>query len=382
MRQKPSTASIEKVETRAFTVPTEAPESDGTLKWDSTTIVVVEVEAGGERGLGYTYSHAAAALIVDSVLAPLVEGSDPLAPTATWMAMRRAVRNLGGQGVAAMAIAAVDIALWDLRAKLLGLSLVDSLGRVREEISVYGSGGFTSLAGEDLAAQLSGWATSGFGAVKMKVGRDPDRDRERLATAHEAIGPGVALMVDANGAFDRREAARQAEVYAEFGVTYLEEPVSSEDLDGLAWLRDRVPAGIAIVAGEYLWDVAEAARLAPCVDVLQADATRCGGITGTLRLDAICAAHQIPFSAHCAPQVSAHLCCAMESAVHLEYFQDHARLEPLLFEGAIEPRGGRLRPDPDRPGLGIVLRDDAERYAYASAFVGTRGRTSNERSGA
>jgi L-alanine-DL-glutamate epimerase-like enolase superfamily enzyme len=353
---------VEKVEARAFTVPTEAPESDGTLEWDSTTIVVVEVEAGGERGLGYTYSHAAAASVVDSVLAPLVVGADPMAPPRAWAAMRRAIRNIGGQGIAAMAVSAVDIALWDLRATLLGQSLADSLGRVRDEIAAYGSGGFTSLAGDPLAAQLRDWVEQGFGAVKMKVGRDPGADHERLATAREAIGPEVELMVDANGAFDRREALCQAELYAEFGVVYLEEPVSSEDLDGLAWLRDRVPAEIAIAAGEYLWDVAEAGRMAPRVDVLQADVTRCGGITGTLALDGICAAHQVPFSAHCAPQASARLCCAMRSAVSVEYFADHARLEPLLFDGAIQPIGGRLRPDPGRPGLGLTLREDAARF--------------------
>jgi L-alanine-DL-glutamate epimerase-like enolase superfamily enzyme len=197
----------------------------------------------------------------------------------------------------------------------------------------------------------------------MKVGRDPNGDLERLATAREAIGPDVALMVDANGAFDRRDALREAELFAEYGVVYFEEPVSSEDLDGLAYIRGAVPAGIEIAAGEYLWDVAEAGRMAPCVDVLQADVTRCGGITGIRRLDGICATRQIPFSAHCAPQASAHLCCAMESAVHVEYFHDHARLEPMLFEGAIEPRGGRLRPDPGRPGLGLSLRADADEFA-------------------
>ncbi|MBN9622637.1 MAG: mandelate racemase, partial [Actinobacteria bacterium] len=304
-----------KTTARAYTVPTERPESDGTLGWDSTTIVVVEIEADGRRGLGYTYSDAAAARVIEGVLAPVLEDADPTAPPMAWAAMRRAVRNLGGQGIAAMAIAAVDIALWDLRAKLLGLALADSLGRHRESIGAYGSGGFTSIEGEELAAQLGGWAREGFAAVKMKVGRDPARDADRLATARGAIGPAVRLMVDANGAFDRREALRQAEVYAEFGVTYLEEPVSSEDTEGLAWLRDRVPPGIAIAAGEYLWDLAEMGRLAPCVDVLQGDVTRCGGITPLLRADGICAAHQVPFSAHCAPQVSARLCCALERTV-------------------------------------------------------------------
>jgi len=353
---------IDAVTARAYTVPTDRPESDGTFAWDATTIVVVEVAAAGGRGLGYTYCDALAAGLVESVLAPLVAGADPLAPPAAWEAMRRGVRNLGGQGIAAMAIAAVDIALWDLRAKLLGLSLADSLGRRRDSIPAYGSGGFTSLAGEDLAAQLGGWAAAGFAAVKMKVGRDPDRDRDRLATAREAIGPAVTLMVDANGAFDPREAARQAEVYDTFDVAWLEEPVSSEDLDGLAWLRHRVPAGIELAAGEYLWDAAEAARLAPSVDTLQLDVTRCLGITGALQIGDLCAARGQPLSAHGAPQISAHFCCATERAFDLEFFHDHARIEPLLFDGAIEPEAGRLRPDPHRPGLGLTLREEAERF--------------------
>ncbi|MBS1887488.1 MAG: mandelate racemase [Actinobacteria bacterium] len=371
---------IETVRAHAFTVPAEKPESDGTLEWEATTIVVVKLAANDVRGLGYTYCDAAAARVVDSVLAPLVEGSDPLAPAATWERMRRAVRNLGGQGIAAMAIAAVDIAIWDLRAKLLGCSLADSLGRRRDAIDAYGSGGFTSLAGDELAAQLGGWVEEGFRGVKMKVGRDPARDRERLATAREAIGPLTRLMVDANGAFARREALRQAELYAAFDVSWLEEPVSSEDLDGLAWLRDQVPAVIEIAAGEYLWDAAEAARMAACVDVLQVDPTRCLGITGARLLDGVCAARGMPLSAHCAPQVSAHLLCALDRAVHLEYFHDHVRVERLLFDGAIEPIDGRLRPDRNRLGLGLSLREDAGRWCVA-ANLGTPARTELERSG-
>lgn len=347
---------MERVAATAYTVPTDRPESDGTLEWEATTIVVVEASGGGEAGLGYTYGHAAIAELVREVLAPLAVGGDAMAPPAAWAAMQRQARNLGRQGLCAMAISACDIALWDLRARLLGLSLADSLGRFREAIPAYGSGGFTSYTDAEIAEQLHGWVGRGCERVKIKVGREPERDPERLAAAREAIGPGVALMVDANGAFDRRAAARWAERYAEFGVTYFEEPVSSEDLDGLRWLRGAVPAGMAVAAGEYAWDLPELERLAPCVDVLQADATRCGGITNLLRADGICRARNLPFSAHCAPQVSAHLCCAMECAVHVEYFHDHARVESLLFDGAIDLADGRLRPDPDRPGLGVELR--------------------------
>lgn len=199
--------------------------------------------------------------------------------------------------------------------------------------------------------------------MKIKVGREPERDPARLAAAREAIGPDVELMVDANGAFDRRGAARWADRYAELGVSYFEEPVPSDDLDGLRWLRDVVPPGIEVAAGEYAWDIADLERLAGCVDVLQADVTRCAGIAGTLRADGLCRVRNLPFSAHCAPQVSAHLCCAMEKAVHVEYFHDHERIESMLFEGALPLEDGRLRPDPSRPGLGIELRrDDARRF--------------------
>jgi L-alanine-DL-glutamate epimerase-like enolase superfamily enzyme len=349
-------AQLERLVATPYTVPTDQPESDGTLEWDSTTIVVVEAAAGGQRGLGYTYGHQAIAEVVRSKLSSVVEGIDALAPPRAWAAMQHQARNLGRQGLIAMAISAVDIALWDLRAKLLGRSLADSLGRFHDAVTAYGSGGFTSYTDAELAEQLRGWVERGCRRVKIKVGREPERDPERLAAAREAIGPGVRLMVDANGAFDRRAAAHWAERYAEFGVSYFEEPVSSDDLEGLRWLRDAVPTGMEIAAGEYAWDLFALERLAGCVDVLQGDVTRCGGITNLLRADGICRARNLPFSAHCAPQVSAHLCCALERAVHIEYFHDHERIESMLFEGTLELEDGQLRPDPDRPGLGIELR--------------------------
>jgi L-alanine-DL-glutamate epimerase-like enolase superfamily enzyme len=359
-------ARVEDVRASAYTVPTDRPESDGTLEWEATTIVVIEASTGGQRGLGYTYGHQAIAEVVNSTLSAVVAGMDAVAPPRAWAAMQEAVRNFGRQGLCAMAISAVDIALWDLRAKLLDLPLADSLGRFREEIPAYGSGGFTSCTDAELAEQLRGWVARGARAVKIKVGREPERDPERLAVAREAIGAEVRLMVDANGAFHRRAAAHWAERYAELGVSYFEEPVSSDDLEGLRWLRGAVPAGIEVAAGEYAWDLPELERLAACVDVLQADVTRCGGITNLLRADGICRAHSLPFSAHCAPQVSAHLCCAVERAVHVEYFHDHERVESTLFEGVLPLEDGRLRPDSGRPGLGIELkRAAAERFQLA-----------------
>ncbi len=355
---------VERLDVSAYSIPTDLPESDGTLAWDSTTIVVVEVAAGGEAGLGYTYGAGSVGHFVESELSEHVLGADALAPPATWTAMQRAVRNAGRPGVAAMAISAVDVALWDLKAKLLGVCLADLLPRFHAEAPVYGSGGFTSYSDERLREQLEGWVGMGIPRVKMKVGRDPERDPHRLQVAREAIGEHVALFVDANGAFAAKQALFWADRYAGFGVRYFEEPVSSEDRAGLRLVRARGPAGMAIAAGEYGFTLSQLADLAGCVDVLQADVTRCGGITGLLRVDGICKGRNLPFSAHCAPAISAHACCALECLEHLEYFHDHVRVERLLFEGTLDPSDGALRPDRSRPGIGIELkRSDAAAYA-------------------
>jgi L-alanine-DL-glutamate epimerase-like enolase superfamily enzyme len=355
---------IEKIEVSAYTVPTDSQESDGTLRWDSTTMVLVEATGGGERGLGYTYGDVSVGKFVESKLAGEVEGADALSPPAAWTAMQNAIRNAGRPGVGAMAVSAVDVALWDLKARLLGLPLADALPRFHDAAPIYGSGGFTSYSPQRLREQLGGWAAQGIPRVKMKVGREPEKDPERIGVARAAIGDGVELFVDANGAYTRKQALYWAEAFAREGISYLEEPVSSEDREGLRLLRDRGPGGLPVAAGEYEWTLPQLADLAGCVDILQADVTRCGGITNLLRLDGICKGRQIPFSAHCAPAISAHACCAMESLLHLEYFHDHVRLEDMLFDGVLNPEGGYLRPEESRPGLGLELkRSEAERYA-------------------
>jgi L-alanine-DL-glutamate epimerase-like enolase superfamily enzyme len=358
--------AVERLQVSAYTVPTDSPESDGTLRWDSTTMILVEAAGGGRCGLGYTYGDVAVGKFIESKLVGEVEGTDALSPPLAWRAMQGAIRNAGRSGVGAMAVSAVDIALWDLKARLLDLPLAAVLPRFHDAVPIYGSGGFTSYSLEGLQEQLGGWVEEGIPRVKMKVGRHPEEDPERVRAAREAIGDGMELMVDANGAYTRKQALYWAERYAKFGVAWFEEPVSSDDLEGLRLVRDRGPAGMDVAAGEYGWDVFDFHRMleAGAVDVLQADATRCGGITGLLPVDALCKARSLPFSAHCAPQIHAHACCAMEVLLHCEYFHDHARIEGMLFDGALSPKNGALTPDASRPGLGIELkRADAERYA-------------------
>jgi L-alanine-DL-glutamate epimerase-like enolase superfamily enzyme len=372
--------AIDRLDAAAYTIPTDAPESDGTLEWDSTTIVVVDVHAGGTAGLGYSYADASAAMLIERKLSDVVRGLDPMAVPEAWTAMQHAVRNLGRPGIAASAIAAVDMALWDLKARLLGVSLARLLGPARTDVPVYGSGGFTSYSQDRLRRQLGGWAASGIRRVKMKVGRDPAADAARVRTAREAIGPEAELFVDANGAYTRKQALDYADRFAESGVTWFEEPVSSDDLEGLRLVRDRGPAGMAIAAGEYGYELPYFRRMldAQAVDVLQADATRCQGITGFLKAAALCEARSMPLSAHTAPSAHAHPCCALSVVQHIEYFHDHARIESMLFDGALSPIGGALRPDLSRPGTGLHFKwKDAERYrvygGHAAAEQAVRG---------
>jgi L-alanine-DL-glutamate epimerase-like enolase superfamily enzyme len=360
-------ARIEAVEATAFSVPTATQaEEDGTLRWDSTTVVVVELVCDGVTGLGYTYCHPAAVEVIKSTLAGVARDADPLMPERSFAEMQVQVRQLGHVGVAAMAVSAVDIALWDLKARLLGVCLADALPRYHEDVAIYGSGGFTNLTPEQLAAQLREWLAWGAERVKIKVGRDAAADDARVAFVRDIVGPRAEIMVDANGAYTVTQAIERAHAFADQGVGYLEEPVTSEDLDGLAAIRRHAPPGMTIAAGEYGWNLPYFDRMlgAGAVDLLQGDVTRCGGMTNLIRLDGLCKARSLPFSAHCAPAISVHACCAMETALHIEYFYDHYRIESLLFDGAPQPHEGRLAPRRDRPGHGLALRrETAERYA-------------------
>ncbi len=364
---QPATGTeVRRLDVAAYVVPTDRPEADGTLEWDATTIVVVEATAGGCSGIGYTYADVAAARLIESALSEVVVGIDAMAVPAAWEAMVRRIRNLGRPGICSAAVAAIDIALWDLKARLLELPLSALLGPVRDGVPVYGSGGFTSYGVSELQAQLAEWVAGGIDSVKMKVGAAPHDDPTRVVAAREAIGAGSELMVDANGAYTRKQALALAEAFAESGVTWFEEPVSSDDLEGLRMLRDRAPAGMAIAAGEYGYDLPYFRRMleAGSVDVLQADGTRCAGITELLRVSALCQARSLPLSTHTAPALHVHAGVALAPVIHLEYFHDHVRLEHMLFDGVPEPEGGILSPDTTRPGLGLDLRRaDAERYA-------------------
>ncbi len=360
--------AVTAVDTAVYVIPTDAPEADGTLTWDKTTMVLVTLHAGEEHGLGWSYTSAAAETVIHEVLADVVVGRDAFDVAGAAEAMARQVRNIGRPGVAAMAISAIDIALWDLKARLLGQSLAGLLGRAREHVPVYGSGGFTSYDDTRTRQQLSEWVEKErIPRVKIKIGEswggNEHRDLARAELAREIIGEDTELYVDANGGYSTGQAVRVADELSAIGVTWFEEPVSSQDLAGLAVVRRQVRPDVA--AGEYSWSLADSARLmdAGAVDCLQLDVTRCGGITEFLRGASLAAAHNLQVSGHCAPNLHAHVGAAVPNLRHVEYFHDHQRIEQLFFDGTLDPSGGSMRPDQDRPGHGMTLRGaDTARY--------------------
>ncbi|MEV4313596.1 enolase C-terminal domain-like protein [Actinocrispum sp. NPDC049592] len=357
-----SVPAITAVEARAYLVPTRTPEADGTLEWDSTTIVVVHVQAGPVTGLGWTYADVSCVPLITGTLGPVIQGK-PLDVPARWSDMQRRIRNLGRPGIVSCALSAVDTALWDAAARLLDLPLCRLLGKARDEVALYGSGGFTNLTIPELENQLDGWVhKSGIPRVKIKIGRDLALDVQRVQAARAVVGDDVELYVDANGAYSPGEARRVARELEDYQVLWFEEPVTSDDLAGLAELRRTTTVDVA--AGEYGYDLVYFARMvgARAVDCLQIDVTRCGGYTEWARAAAVAAAAGLDVSAHCAPNLSAHAGASTPNFRHIEWFADHDRIETLLFDGALDPTGGRVRPG-DTAGHGLTLKDaDAAEY--------------------
>ncbi|MTD56039.1 enolase C-terminal domain-like protein [Amycolatopsis pithecellobii] len=360
---------VNEVRAAAYRIPTPGPEADATLRWTGTTLVAVHIRAGDVTGLGWTYAHEACVPLITGFLAPLVENQPVLDVPAQWSAMQRAVRNLGRPGLVSCALSAVDIALWDAAARVLDIPVSQLLGRVHDEVAVYGSGGFTNQSTHELHDQLDIWVQEQhLPAVKIKIGEDRghriDRDLTRMRTARDVIGDSVELFVDANGGYHCGQARRLGPMLDQLGVSWFEEPVSSDDLAGLAALRTATAADIA--AGEYGYDLTYFARMidAGAVDCLQIDVTRCGGYTEWRRIAALAAAANLEVSAHCAPHLAAHVAAATPNVRHLEWFADHDRIATKFLDGALDPTGGQVRPDPSAAGHGFALKD-ADLQAFA-----------------
>ena len=363
-----SDSCVKEVSVRVFTVPTDGPEADGTLEWSETTLVLAEVQAGGERGIGWSYASGACRPVIEQQLSSAVTGSSVLDVPLSHEKMVRACRNLGRPGIVSCAISAVDIALWDCKARLLGVALSSLFGRSGEGVKIYGSGGFTTYDEAAATQQLERWTEAQrIPRVKIKIGESwgsrEDRDLARISHARRVIGPDVELYVDANGAYSAKQAVRFGQrMQSEADVIWFEEPVSSDDLAGLRTVRHQLTLDVA--AGEYGYDEPYFERMlaADAVDCLQIDVTRCGGYTSWLRAAALAGARSVDVSGHCAPNLHAHVAAVVPNARHVEYFWDHERIETLFFDGVLDPGGGVLTPDPALPGHGLTLKEADARH--------------------
>jgi L-alanine-DL-glutamate epimerase-like enolase superfamily enzyme len=365
MAERYGATTIDRICASAYRIPTDRPEADGTFAWTATTLIVAYVSAGNKRGLGLTYGHGSVVAVIEELLAPAISNHDCFDISGCWIAMQRAVRNVGRSGIASCAISALDLALWDLKARMLSVPLAKLLGCCRNEVPVYGSGGFTSYSDEELGEQLGHLAkVDGCRFVKMKIGSEAERDPKRAEVARQTIGD-CQLFVDANGALDVKQALRFAARTEDLDIRWFEEPVSSDDAAGLHAIRSQTPAGLEVAAGEYVFTLDDAHHLLSqdAVDVLQADVTRCGGVTGFLKIAALAETRHIDISAHCAPSMHRHLACGIPRLRHIEWFHDHVRIEQMLFDGAPSVRGGTITPDPTRYGHGLSFKAaDAGRY--------------------
>jgi L-alanine-DL-glutamate epimerase-like enolase superfamily enzyme len=352
------TMPIERVTTRYYRLPL-APSGDaGHGLLDHEEVIVVDVDADGLRGQGYAYTIGrggrAVQALIEHDLAPLVLGQDAADVEGLWRRMWQGLLYVGRGGLAAFAVAALDIALWDLRGLRAGQPLWQIVGGRKRPIPAYGSGVDLPKPLDDLLAQVDGFLARGFRAVKVKIGRpDPADDEARVAAVRRLIGDDVALMLDANMAWQHQEALERGRRLADFRPRWLEEPSPPEDVAGHARLVQQLPMSIAV--GESLHSVAEFERYVRerAVGVVQIDPVTNGGITPALAVLRLADAAGLPTSSHYTDELSAHLLCASADSIYLE---KHAfALDPYL-ERPQTVQGGAALPT-DEPGTG--LRFDA-----------------------
>lgn len=360
---KNNSYTIEDEQVFVYKIPLKEEETDGTLTWNHTVLVLVLLTCENHTGVGYTYANKATGTMIQQQLFPIVHHQDPMAIEGLWKKMYKETRNLGRPGITSFAIAAIDNALWDLKAKLLQVPLCILFGQVNTLVPIYASGGFISQKGKKLKTIFQQWKQEGHTRFKMKIGGDLQEDLKRIQIARKVIGEDD-LFVDANGAYFPKEACAIAHQLTKFNISWFEEPVTSDNIKGLSFVRKNGPASLRIAAGEYGFDLTYFLNLlsSQAVDVLQADATRCG-ITGFIKAHTLCKAFHLPFSAHCAPSLHLHPSLSLENLIHIEYFIDHVRIERELFDGFPEPLDGNLQPDLSRPGLGLKFKfTDAQQY--------------------
>ncbi|MBD3002937.1 MULTISPECIES: mandelate racemase/muconate lactonizing enzyme family protein [unclassified Streptomyces] len=326
----------------------------------------------GHEGIGFSYSKRAGGpgqFAHAREIAPTLLGEDPSDIAKIWTKLVWAGASVGRSGLSTQAIAAFDIALWDLKAKRAGLPLAKLLGAHRDTVRCYNtSGGFLHTPTEQLLENATASLASGIGGIKIKVGQpDGKEDLRRLTAVREHLGDDVPLMVDANQQWDRPTAQRMGRAFEEFGLVWIEEPLDAYDAAGHAALAASLDTSVA--TGEMLASVAEHWELIRhgAADIIQPDAPRIGGITQFLKLATLAEQHHLQLAPHFAMEIHLHLAAAYPQEPWVEHFD---WLEPL-FNERLEIRDGRMRVSA-RPGLGITLSEQARAWTGAEAEFGAR----------
>jgi L-alanine-DL-glutamate epimerase-like enolase superfamily enzyme len=327
---------------------------------------------GGHEGLGFGYSKRAGGpgqFAHAREIAPVLLGEDPSDVGRLWDRLCWAGASVGRSGLATQAIAAFDVALWDLKGRRAGLSLAKLLGAHRDSVRCYDTaGGFLHTPLEQLVENSRRSVERGIGGVKLKVGH-PDRaqDLRRVRAVREQLGDGCPLMVDANQQWDRPTAQRMCRAFEELDLVWIEEPLDAYDAEGHAALAARFDTAIA--TGEMLTSVGEHWELIRhrAVDYLQPDAPRVGGITPFLKIAALADHAGLSIAPHFAMELHVHLAAAYPREPWVEHFD---WLEPL-FEERLQIADGRMVV-PRRPGIGVTLSEQAARWTRERCEVGKR----------
>lgn len=351
---------ISEVETRLYRVPPAIQIEDAIQRISHWELIVSTVTTdAGITGTGFAYTlglgGTAVRELVDSYLAPLVLGHDPMDVERIWMRLWWELHALGSGGMTRFALAAIDIALWDILAKHAGVPLYRLLGGCRDRIPAYGSGINMHLDGEPLLDQMQGMLSRGYRALKMKVGRhDSEEDVQRVAAVRRLIGPSVRLMLDANQKWTAGEAIRRAALLRPFDPFWLEEPLLADDRAGHAHVRRGT--GVPIAVGETLYTLYEFADYirAGAVDIVQADIPRVGGFTEWMKIARLAESFNLPVAPHFMMELSVHALCGVPNGLILEDLQGGSLTDLGILAEPIRVVNGELAP-PARPGHGILF---------------------------
>jgi L-alanine-DL-glutamate epimerase-like enolase superfamily enzyme len=319
---------------------------------------LVEVQADGLVGQGAALTlhrgQAEAVVAVIADLAGTLIGRDAGAVRQHWQDMRRRLSLVGTAGIGALALSAIDTALWDLLGKRAAMPLFRMLGADRRPFPVYVQGGWLSMSPDEIVAEANAFYDMGFRYYKMRAGSsDWWQDVARVTHVREAVGDRMQLLVDVNQGWAPPDAERAARALDDLGLYWLEEPVQATDLRGTAAIAEAIATPLA--AGESLPGARAFSELVAlgAADVAMPDLGHCGGVTGLLQVASALEATGTPISPHLFTEASAHILCASSTALILEYMPgwwDGLFEEPLEFEdGALAP--------PDRPGIGFTLRE-------------------------